>query len=82
MESKKFFATTNLWLAGFLLCRGHEILGTEDKKTMLRLVFENSPVSSGDIGDYGADGKVPARAFSKKMIGLREILDKWREEKR
>ena len=34
------------------------------------------------LGDYGADGKVPARAFSKKMVGLRDILDKWREEKR
>ena len=72
-----------IWLAAFLLCRGHKVLSTEDGNTRTRCSFvcNDSPRVRSEVEEYFKNGQVPVRDFSARILQLRREIDGWKETK-
>lgn len=77
------YKTDLIWLAAFLLCRGHKFLSTEDGYTRTRcsFVFDDSPGVRSEVEEYFRNGQVPVRDFSAGILQLRREIDGWKETK-
>ena len=78
------FNTDHLYLAGFLVCRGHAVTGTSSSRTgRVQFQFGDSEEVRSAVADFMADGQVPARQFSFEVLKLKKHLPKrqWRNWK-
>jgi hypothetical protein len=68
------YATDHIYLVGFLLCRGHEILRTESRGARVVFVFDATQQLSADIAGFMGGATVAARQFSFEILKLKRQL--------
>lgn len=69
------FETDHLYLAAFLVCRGHPLLHTKtDHSGRIQFVFTDSPELRDAAADYLGSGHVHARQFSFEVLKLKKNL--------
>jgi hypothetical protein len=68
------FATDHLYLAGYLICQGHEITGTARDGKRVSFQFQNSPALTADVAGFMTGATVPARQFCFELLKLKRTL--------
>ncbi len=68
------YSTDHLYVAAFLVCSGHSVIGTQRNDSRVSFVFNNSPELAADVASFLADGVIPARHFSFELLKLKRML--------
>jgi hypothetical protein len=68
------YRTDHLYLAAFLVCRGHSILTTRNDDHRVRFVFSESPRLASDAASFMSGGFVGARQFSFEILKLKRLI--------
>jgi hypothetical protein len=66
--------TDHLYVTAFLVCSGHNVIGTQRNGSRVSFTFNNSAQLSSDIASFLADGVIPARHFSFELLKLKRML--------
>ena len=69
------YLTDHLYVAAFLVCSGHEVIGTQNNGRRTSFIFKQSAQLSADVASFLADGVVPARHFSFELLKLKRTLN-------
>jgi hypothetical protein len=73
-EEHSHFASDHLYLAGFLVCSGHSIIGTSRNGTRISFEFQKTPELLTDVAGFMSGALVPARQFSFEILKLKRTL--------
>jgi len=68
------YSTDHIYLAGYLVCCGHPVLGTRGDGRRIEFVFSETPRLSADAARFMADGVVAARQFSFEILKLKRLI--------
>ena len=68
------YSTDHIYVAAYLVCRGHEVVGTRSNGSRLSFTFNNSAQLSSDVASFLAGGLIPARHFSFELLKLKRML--------
>jgi hypothetical protein len=68
------YCTDHLYLAAYLVCCGHPVLGTRGDNRRIEFVFSETPLVSADAARFMADGTVGARQFSFEVLKLKRLI--------
>jgi hypothetical protein len=69
------FASDHLYLAAFLTCIGHRIVGTRNQGCRVAFEFAESPELLADVARFMAGALIPARQFSFELLKLKRTLN-------
>jgi Domain of unknown function (DUF5659) len=71
------FATDHLYLAAFLVCRGHSLVGTEPNRNgRINFIFRSSTEVRSAAGEFLSGGQVEARQFAFCVLQLKRELSR------
>jgi hypothetical protein len=59
------YSTDRLYVAAFVVCSGHDVVGTR---------MQQSPELLAAVASFLADGMIPARHFSFELLKLKRML--------
>lgn len=68
------YATDHLYLAAFLVCAGHRVVGTTRDGVRIAFLFDNSPELVAAVASFMAGGSVAARQFAFEILKLKKLL--------
>jgi hypothetical protein len=68
------YHTDHLYLAAYLTCSGHPIIGTTWAGDRLSFVFCQTAELSADAANFMSGGSVPARRFAFELLELKRML--------
>jgi hypothetical protein len=68
------YSTDHIYVAAYLVCRGHEVVGTRGNGSRVSFIFNISAELSSDVASFLADGVIPARHFSFELLKLKRML--------
>jgi hypothetical protein len=68
------FATDHLYLAAYLTCSGHEIVGTSSMGGRVSFEFTQTPELSAHVANFMSGALVPARQFSFALLKLKRLI--------
>ena len=68
------YSTDHLYVAAFLVCSGHDVVGTRMQGSRVSFVFQQSPELLAAVASFLADGMIPARHFSFQLLKLKRML--------
>jgi hypothetical protein len=71
---KNVYVTDHLYVAAFLVCSGHNVIGTQSNGSRVSFTFNNSAELSSDVASFLAGGLIPARHFSFELLKLKRML--------
>ena len=75
-QSNLTYLTDHLYLAAFLACSGHEVVGTTFVGSRVSFEFTQTPTLSADVASFMSGASVPARQFSFEVLKLKRLLPK------
>jgi hypothetical protein len=70
----RYYSTDHLYLAGYLLCCGHPLLGTHSDGNRVHFLFCGQPEVHSDAAHFMAGGTVVARQFAFSVLKLKHLL--------
>jgi hypothetical protein len=74
-QSQNPFSTDHLYLAAFLVCRGHSLAGTEANGTgRISFLFSSSNAVRSAAADFMSGGQIDARQFAFAILRLKRSL--------
>jgi hypothetical protein len=73
-HGETYFATDHLYLAAFLVCFGHRVLGTEPQGARIAFLFDNTSHLSSNVARFMAGEAVPARRFAFEILKLKRMI--------
>ena len=76
------YSSDHLYLAAYLVCSGHDVVGTKIQGSRVSFIFQQSPELLVDIAGYLADGVIPARHFSFELLKLKKMINGGQNVKR
>ena len=68
------YSTDHLYVAAFLVCSGHDVVGTRMQGSRVSFVFQQSPELLAVVASFLAGGVIPARHFSFEPLKLKRML--------
>ena len=68
------YRTDHLYLAAFLICSGHRIIGKQSTGHRISFLFIQTPELSSDVAGFMSGAAVPARQFSFEILKLKRQL--------
>ena len=68
------YSTDHLYVAAYLVCSGHDIVGTRRDGSRVAFIFQQSPQLAAAVASYLADGVIPARHFSFALLKLKRTI--------
>lgn len=68
------FCTDHLYLAAYLICHGHPILGTKSDDRRVGFLFAQTPEVASDAAGFMSGGSVEARQFSFEILKLKRLI--------
>ena len=68
------YSTQHLYLAAYLTCAGHEIIGTSSVGGRVSFEFTQTPQLSNAVANFMSDAMVPARQFSFELLKLKRLI--------
>ena len=68
------YSTDHIYVAAYLVCRGHEVVGTRGNGSRVSFIFNQSPQLSAAVASFLADGVIPARHFSFELLKLKRMI--------
>jgi hypothetical protein len=68
------FCTDHLYLAAYLICCGHPILGTKRSDRRVGFLFAQTPEVASDAAGFMSGGSVEARQFSFEILKLKRLI--------
>jgi hypothetical protein len=68
------YPTDHLYLAAYLRCSGHEIVGTTCAGDRVSFIFHLTPALSADVAKFMSGAVVPARKFSFEVLKLKRLI--------
>jgi Domain of unknown function (DUF5659) len=80
-RTENTYRTDHLYLAAFLVCRGHSILATRTEDSRVHFVFAETSQLASDASSFMAGGSVGARQFSFEILKLKRLIPRsslWR----
>jgi hypothetical protein len=75
IQQGSIFTSDHLYVVAYLICCGHQIIGTWRRGQRISFQFSNTPALCADVAGYMADGVVPARKFSLELLRLKRTLN-------
>jgi hypothetical protein len=72
---EKIFASDHLYLSAFLVCCGHNVVGTSRNGWRVSFEFHKTPDLLGDVGRFMSGAAVPARQFAFEVLKLKRTLN-------
>jgi hypothetical protein len=82
LSRTKPFSTDHFYLAGFLSCRGHEVIGTEPGSNgRVNFLFQNTCEVQSAAAEFLSGGQVEARQFAFAILKMKKFLPRkqWRD---
>jgi hypothetical protein len=76
MEDKQqpTYASDHLYLAAFLTCIGHRVVGTRPHGHRVAFEFAETPELLADVARFMGGAAIPARQFSFEVLKLKRTL--------
>jgi hypothetical protein len=74
MQTVSTYLTDHLYLAAYLCCSGHNILGTSTAGSRVSFQFRQTQQLSADVASFMSDASVPARQFSFTILKLKRLI--------
>ena len=71
---KNVYLTDHLYVAAYLVCRGHGVIGTRGTGSRVSFIFNQSPELSDAVASFLTDGVIPARHFSFELLKLKRMI--------
>jgi hypothetical protein len=68
------YLTDHLYLAAYLTCSGHEIIGTSAAAGRVSFEFTQTQQLSTDVANFMSGASVPARRFSFEVLKLKRLF--------
>lgn len=68
------YLTDHLYLAAYLTCSGHEIVGTSSAGGRVSFEFTRTQQLSSDVANFMSGALVPARQFSFEVLKLKRLI--------
>ncbi|HUJ93501.1 MAG TPA: hypothetical protein VLV88_13660 [Terriglobales bacterium] len=68
------YRTDHLYLAAFLTCSGHEVVGTASDGSCVSFVFHQTPELSAAVAGFMSGAVIPARRFSFEVLKLKRLI--------
>jgi hypothetical protein len=68
------YLTDHLYLAAYLTCSGHEIVGTSSAGGRVSFQFAQSPELSTHVANFMSGALIPARKFSFEVLKLKRLI--------
>ena len=68
------YMTDHLYVAAFLVCSGHNVIGTQSNGSRVSFTFNKSAQLSSNVASFLADGVIPARHFSFELLKLKRMI--------
>ena len=68
------FASDHLYVVAYLICAGHNIVGTSRHGERVSFEFPGTPELLADVARFMAGATVPARQFSFELLKLKRML--------
>jgi hypothetical protein len=68
------YSTDHLYVAAFLVCSGHDVVGTRMQGSRVAFIFQQSPELLAAVASFLAGGVIPARHFSFELLKLKRML--------
>ncbi len=73
-QNNSAYLTDHLYLAAYLTCSGHEIIGTSSAGGRVSFEFTQTPQLSDDVAGFMSGASVPARKFSFEVLKLKRLI--------
>jgi len=74
------FPTDHLYLAAYLRCSGHEIVGTTCTRDRVSFIFHLTPALSADVAKFMSGAAIPARQFSFEVLKLKRLIPRSKQK--
>ena len=74
-EEQSPFASDHIYLVSFLVCCGHNIVGTSRKGTRVSFEFQKTRDLLDDVARFMGGGLIPARQFSFEILRLKRTIN-------
>ena len=68
------FASDHIYLVSFLVCSGHNIIGTSRNGTRISFEFQKTRDLLDDVARFMGGGLIPARQFSFEILRLKRTI--------
>jgi hypothetical protein len=68
------YLTDHLYLAAYLTCSGHEVIGRSSASGRVSFEFTQTQQLSTDVANFMSGASVPARKFSFAVLKLKRLL--------
>ncbi|MFZ0634439.1 MAG: DUF5659 domain-containing protein [Candidatus Acidiferrales bacterium] len=68
------YLTDHLYLAAFLICAGHSIIGTSRDGSRVCFVFRQTPDLSVAVASFMAGAAIPARPYAFEVLKLKKLI--------
>jgi hypothetical protein len=68
------YRTDHLYLAAFLTCSGHRIVGTSTARERISFLFQHTPELSADVASFMSGAAIPARQFAFEVLKLKRLI--------
>ncbi|MGB2890343.1 MAG: DUF5659 domain-containing protein [Candidatus Acidiferrales bacterium] len=68
------YHTDHLYLAAYLSCSGHIMIGTTSHDGRVAFVFRHTPRLSAAVADFMSGAAIPARQFSFEVLRLKRLI--------
>jgi hypothetical protein len=68
------YRTDHLYVAAFLICLGHAMIGTSIDGHRVSFVFTQTAKLSSDVASFMSGAAIPARQFCFEILKLKRLL--------
>ena len=68
------YSTDHLYLAAFLACSGHRIVGTARDGSRVYFVFNQTSALSAAVASFMAGAAIPARQYAFEVLKLKKLI--------
>ncbi|MFZ0637603.1 MAG: hypothetical protein WA755_16665 [Candidatus Acidiferrales bacterium] len=73
MDPTNYF-TEHLYLAAFLVCSGHRVIGTTHTADRVSFVFQQTAELSASVAGFMSNAAIPARKFAFEVLKLKRLI--------
>jgi len=73
-QDNRKYLTDHLYLAAYLTCSGHEIIGTSSEGSRVSFEFAQTPELSAAVANFMSGALVPARKFTFEVLKVKRLI--------
>jgi hypothetical protein len=74
------YCTDHLYLAAFLSCSGHGVIGTSSDGSRISFVFNQTLELSAAVAAFMSGAHIPARRFSFEVLKLKRLIPRSKQK--